>query len=72
MQNTIKVPMQIVKIKKIKQNEIVYNLAVEHDESYILNGVISHNCRCTLAPATDAIPDKPDTGAKEFEEWINS
>lgn len=33
---------------------------------------IHFNCRCTLAPATDAIPDKPDTGAKEFEEWINS
>ena len=30
------------------------------------------NCRCTLAPATDNIPEKPDDGAKDFEEWLNS
>ena len=30
------------------------------------------NCRCTLAPATSEIPDKPDDGAKDFEDWLNS
>lgn len=30
------------------------------------------NCRCTLAPATDNIPDKPDDGAAEFNEWLDT
>jgi hypothetical protein len=30
------------------------------------------NCRCTLAPATDDLPDKPDDGAKDFEDWLNT
>ncbi len=37
-----------------------------------LNPPIHFNCRCTLAPATDNIPDKPDDGAKEFDAWLNS
>ncbi len=32
---------------------------------------IHFNCRCTLAPATDDIPDKPDDGAQNFEDWLN-
>ena len=28
------------------------------------------NCRCSLAPATDSIPDKPDTGQADFETWL--
>lgn len=30
------------------------------------------NCRCTLAPATADIPDKPDTGLAEFEDWLST
>lgn len=30
------------------------------------------NCRCTLAPATENIPDKPDDGSAEFEQWLES
>lgn len=30
------------------------------------------SCRCALAPATDAIPAKPDDGAKDFEDWLSS
>jgi len=26
----------------------VFNLAVDEDESYIINGIVSHNCRCSL------------------------
>lgn len=33
---------------------------------------IHFNCRCTLAPATDNIPEQPDDGAKEFDEWLRS
>src|SRR6185437_4775464 len=33
---------------------------------------IHFNCRCTLAPATDDIPDRPDDGEKDFDEWLNS
>ena len=30
------------------------------------------NCRCSIAPATDDIPDKPDDGAKDFEDWLDT
>lgn len=33
---------------------------------------VHFNCRCTLAPATENIPDKPDDGAKEFDEWLGA
>ena len=33
---------------------------------------IHFNCRCTLAPATENIPERPDDGAQDFEEWLNS
>lgn len=33
---------------------------------------IHFNCRCTLAPATENIPDKPDADTKDFEEWLES
>lgn len=60
-------------------SEIEKQLASHEDEDAECNidsdGIVPplhFGCRCSLAPATDAIPDKPDTGAKEFEEWINS
>ncbi len=37
-----------------------------------LNPPLHFNCRCTLAPATDNIPEKPDDGAKDFDDWLNS
>lgn len=30
------------------------------------------NCRCALAPATDEIPEKPDDGGVEFDDWLMS
>lgn len=33
---------------------------------------IHFNCRCTLAPATDDIPAKPDNGAKDFADWLDT
>ncbi len=33
---------------------------------------IHFNCRCTLSPATDEIPDKPDDGAQDFEDWLDT
>jgi hypothetical protein len=63
--------VQIASIEEINSPAIVYNFAVETDESYILNGVVSHNCRCTLAPAVDDIPEIPDNNLAEFEDWLN-
>lgn len=64
-------PMQITSIKEIEEEVIVYNFAVEEDESYILDGFVSHNCRCALAPATENIPDVPASNQAEFEKWLN-
>lgn len=30
------------------------------------------NCRCRLAPATDNLPDIPDAGEAEFNDWLDS
>jgi len=30
------------------------------------------NCYCRLAPATDELPESPDTGEADFEKWLNS
>lgn len=37
-----------------------------------LNPPLHFNCRCTLAPATENIPDKPDDGAAQFDDWLMS
>ena len=31
-----------------------------------------YNCRCTIAPLLDTMPDEPESNAKEFDEWLNS
>lgn len=30
------------------------------------------HCYCRLAPATDALPESPDTGEADFNDWLNS
>lgn len=30
------------------------------------------NCRCRIAPATDDLPDMPESNAAEFEDWLDS
>jgi hypothetical protein len=45
-------PVVAIERKPVKQGKwnkkTVYNFAVEDDESYIVNGLVSHNCRCVL------------------------
>lgn len=43
-------------IRKIPYSGMVYNLAVESDESYVVNGVVVHNCRSMLVPVTKFEP----------------
>lgn len=39
---------KILKISKRNINNLpLFNFSVEEDESYIVNGVVSHNCRCS-------------------------
>jgi len=43
--------VKIDKIKKLpdtRDGRRLYDLKVEDDESFVVNGVVSHNCRCTL------------------------
>ena len=42
--------MKIKSISKIPHVGKVYNLAVEQDESYIVNKIVVHNCRSLLVP----------------------
>lgn len=44
---------EIVSIKRVKtmvrgKDRNLYNFSVEDDESYIADGIVVHNCRCTL------------------------
>ncbi len=42
------------------------------DDGEGLTPPIHFNCRCTLAPATDNMPEKADDGSKDFQDWLNS
>ncbi len=44
----------------------------QKDECRGVTPPIHPNCRCRLAPATDDIPDAPENGTADFEEWLNS
>ena len=72
MDKSYQVPMSIVSIKEIIEDVVVYNFSVDVDETYILNGVVSHNCRCQLAPATADLPEAPRSNETDFETWLNS
>jgi len=48
------------------KSDIVYNFSVLDDESYVANGVISHNCRSRLLPYYKGIPKERDY-TKDFE-----
>ncbi|MFW6246745.1 MAG: DUF559 domain-containing protein [bacterium] len=44
-----------IKVKEVKKwipkkSKTLYNLSVEEDESYIVKGVVVHNCRCVAVP----------------------
>ena len=42
---------EVIDVQKVNKNvkcNYLYNLSVEDDESYIADGIIVHNCRCTI------------------------
>ena len=43
---------------------MVYNLAVEDDETYVADGILVHNCRSTISPVVSSEFDFLDAGAK--------
>lgn len=47
-------PLQIkaIKVRALGRGRMLYNFAVEEDESYIAKGLVSHNCRCNLSYIT--------------------
>ena len=43
-------PLKISKLKNgIASSQKLYDLTVEDDESFVVNGIVSHNCRCSLS-----------------------
>ena len=59
------------RIKSIKKHQIsgetLHNLAVEKDESYLVEGVVVHNCRSTLIPITIFEDWKADTKVRSTD-----
>jgi hypothetical protein len=62
--------LYITSIKRKSEQKKVYNFSVEEDESYVLNGIVSHNCRCRLVPVVGEPPEKISGELKDFSEWI--
>ena len=45
----MQIEISIEKISKRNMNNVLlYNFSVEGDESYVANGIVSHNCRCSF------------------------
>jgi SPP1 gp7 family putative phage head morphogenesis protein len=44
--------VSVIKKWKVRRPKRLYNFSVEEDESYIVQGFVVHNCRCTTAPIT--------------------
>jgi len=55
------IPLKIKRIERWKLNRprMLYNLSVEDDESYIANGFVIHNCRCTITPIVKMVTKPP-------------
>ena len=58
----------------LSSSEIEDALKGEHagDECDVIVPPAHFNCRCTIAPILDTMPESPTIDAKEFEEWLNS
>lgn len=42
------------------------------DECQVIVPPAHFNCRCTMAPASEHLPEVPTSNAAEFEEWLNT
>lgn len=54
----VSVAIKAVKSFTPKRTVHLYNFAVEDDESYIIKGIVSHNCRCTTFPIKHKAPGR--------------
>lgn len=54
--------------------EIEAKLQSEHadDECDVMVPPAHFNCRCTIAPMLDDMPEKPESNEQEFDQWLNS
>ena len=64
----------IKSIKKHKiENQKLYNLAVEKDESFVCQGIVVHNCRSLMIPIFITETDDTDSYYNDyqnkFEAW---
>lgn len=53
-------------------SEIEKQMGQHDDDCDAVTPPAHASCRCSLAPATSEVPDKPDTGLSDFEDWLNS
>ena len=59
---------------QLTTSEIEAQLRTKHkeDECQVVTPPAHPNCRCTLAPAGDELPDMPASNRTEFESWLNN
>lgn len=62
------VETKIKKIEWIKWGKNVHNISVEEDESFICDGIVTHNCRCSWTPIT--IRQAAEDGIEEAQQWM--
>lgn len=61
---------RIKSVEKSSWKKPVHNLSVEDDESYVCDGVVMHNCRCSWIPLT--VRHAADQGLAEAKQWLDS
>jgi hypothetical protein len=50
--------MRVTKIERVPFDGEVFNLTVLDDESYVAEGLIVHNCRCTVQTLSGSEMDR--------------
>ena len=61
----------IKRIETVKEGQRLYNIAVEEDESYIIEGLVSHNCGCKRITVASEDEEAVQDGDLEFEGDVN-
>jgi hypothetical protein len=59
---------RVVSVECVPYTEIVYNIAVSDDETYLANGIVVHNCRSVLVAWMKDIDDLPDGTRRKIPE----
>jgi hypothetical protein len=56
----------VVSIEVIPFDNEVFNLSVDEDETFVLNGIVTHNCLCFMT----SVEMEPDDFVDQLRGWV--